>query len=122
MRNPSEPLGTVAPAVSDDQVRSHVTFAAALTRWAERAGIPDGARQADLGVGFADITHAARQAEQTLRELLETDPQTAVGADQALTRLGYLHALFFTEIKHHLADLEREWPALEAELARRGAR
>ena len=119
MTRPSERPLSVAPAVTDDEVKAHVSFAADLTSWMERAGVNGGARQADLGVGFADIIHAARQADRTLRELLATDPTTLTGADHALTHLGYLHALFLTEIKEHLADLEREWSVLEAELARR---
>ena len=109
----------MAPAVTDDEVKAHVAFAAGLTGWMERAGVNGGARQADLGVGFADIIHAARQADRALQDLVAPDPSTPAGAERALTHLGYLHALFLFEVKEHLADLEREWPALEAELARR---
>ena len=109
------------PAERDDggRISAHVQFAGQLTRWMERAGIPDGPTQADLGVGFADIVFAAAEAERALQLLVSTDPTQVAGADEALTHLGYLNALFLSEIKYHLEDLERAWPALEELLAAR---
>ena len=107
--------------VPDNQeaISIHVRFAGELTEWMAQAGIPDGATQADLGVGFADIIFAAGEAEAALRLLLQTDPRSPEGADKALTHLGYLNALFLSEIKDHLEDLERAWPGLETLLASR---
>ncbi len=45
--------------------------------------------------------------------MIALDPNESAGADAALTKLGYLHALFITEIKAHAEDLERRWDTLE---------
>jgi hypothetical protein len=109
-------VGMSEPGGTDEAIRKHVAFAGRLTPWMERAGVLDGETQADLGVGFADIIFAASEAEKALKELVALDPQTVEGAREALSHLGYLHALFLTEIKDHLSDLERTWPVLEQHL------
>ena len=100
-----------------EAITAHVEFAGRLTRWMERAGVPDGATQADLGVGFADILHAASEAQRVLDQVVALDPTSPVGAEQALGHLGYLHTLFLGEIKSHLEDLDKAWPVLEGRLA-----
>ena len=92
----------------------HVAFAANLARWIERAGVTDDEAIGDLAVGFADTLAAAAAAGPVLEELLTLDPRTAEGADRALEKLGYLHALLISEAKYHLEDLERRWEILEA--------
>jgi hypothetical protein len=89
-----------------------------LARWLERAGVPDRS-VGELAVGFADILNAASRASAELEQLLTLDPATPDGADAALTRLGYLNALFLSEVKGHVEDLERHWDALEGPLAAR---
>ena len=98
------------------EVAAHVRFAGQLTQWMERAGVPDGPTQADLGVGFADILYAASGAQGVLEQMIALDPTTTTGADEALNHLGYLNALFLGEIRNHLEDLERAWPILEGRL------
>jgi hypothetical protein len=94
----------------------HVAFAAALSRWLERAGLSDGEAVADLAVGMADVLNAAGRAAVELDALLALDPSEPAGADAALTRLGYLHALFLSEMTGHLDDLARRWESLEERL------
>jgi hypothetical protein len=106
-------------ADNQNDISTNVRFAGELREWMAQAGVPDGATQADLAVGFADIIFAAGQAEAALRLLLQTDPRSPEGADRALTHLGYLNALFLSEIKGHLEDLEQAWPGLEMLLASR---
>jgi hypothetical protein len=93
----------------------HVAFAGHLTRWLERAGM-DSDAASEMAVGFADILNAASRAAPELEALLSTDPRTHGGADAALGRLGYLNALFLTEIKDHLEDLVNHWESLESRL------
>ena len=100
-----------------EAISAHVEFAGRLTQWMERAGVPDEATQADLGVGFADILYAASEAQRILDQVVALDPTSLVGAEQALGHLGYLHALFLGEIKSHLEDLDQAWPVLEERLA-----
>jgi hypothetical protein len=92
---------------------SHVSFAAALNRWIERAGVADGDIRADLAVGMADILNAAAQAARELEALTQLDPQRPDDADRALSILAYLHVLFDTEIGGHLEDLRARWAVLE---------
>ena len=94
-------------------VVEHVAFAGELSRWIERAGVTDSEAIGDLAVGFADILNASASASRVLEELIALDPNESVGAEAALTKLGYLHALFITEIKAHAEDLERRWDTLE---------
>jgi hypothetical protein len=96
----------------------HVLFAGRLARWLEKAGVADES-VGELAVGFADILNAASRASAELERLLGLDPTTAEGADAALTHLGYLNALFLSEVKGHVDDLERHWDALEGPLAAR---
>ena len=104
-------------AHSDDRaaIERHVAFANALARWVRRAGVTEDA-VGDLAVGFADTLHAAESARPELEALLALDPTNPADADQALSRLGYLNALFFTEMKSHIEDLERRWEELESRL------
>jgi hypothetical protein len=101
----------------DTGVAAHVAFAGRLARWVERAGVTDGEAIGDLAVGFADILDAAARARPELDALLELDPRDPAGADQALTHLGYLRALFVGEIKSHADDLANRWTQLEDRLA-----
>lgn len=91
----------------------HVAFAGELARWIERAGVTEPEVVGDLAVGFADILHASATASKELEDLLALDPANEADADAALTKLGYLRALFTTEIKSHAEDLERRWDTLE---------
>ena len=100
-------------------IDQHVAFAGELARWIERAGVTEADAVGDLAVGFADILHASATASRELDELIVLDPTDSVGADAALTKLGYLRALFITEIKYHAQDLERRWDTLEECLAAR---
>ena len=104
-------------AHSEDRaaIERHVAFADALARWVRRAGVSDEA-VGDLAVGFADTLHAAESARPELEALLALDPTKPADADEALSRLGYLNALLFTEMKSHIEDLERRWDELEARL------
>jgi hypothetical protein len=79
----------------------------------ERAGVSDGAVRADLAVGMADILAASAHAIAELEALLRLDPTTPDGAEAAAEKLGYLHALFVTEILHHARDLDAQWEKLE---------
>ena len=97
----------------------HVAFAGELARWIARAGVVEADAVGDLAVGFADILHASATASRELEGLLALDPTTSAGADAALTKLGYLRALFIDEIKHHADDLERRWDALEGAIVSR---
>jgi hypothetical protein len=85
----------------------HVAFAGELSRWIERAGVTEADAVGDLAVGFADIVQAAATASRELEALIALDPTDSAGADAALAKLGYLRALFITEIKSHAEDLER---------------
>ena len=96
-------------------IEQHVAFANALARWVRRAGVSEEA-VGDLAVGFADVLHAAESARPELEALLALDPTKPADADQALSRLGYLNALFLTEMKSHIEDLDRRWEELEARL------
>ena len=100
-------------------VAEHVAFAGELSRWIQRAGVTDPEAISDFAVGFADILNASASASRVLEELIDIDPKESVGADAALTKLAYLHALFITEIKAHAEDLERRWDLLEGCLAAR---
>jgi hypothetical protein len=95
---------------------SHVSFAGALNRWIERAGVADGDVRADLAVGMADILNAAAQAGRELEALMQLDPQRPDDADRALSTLAYLHVLFDHEIGGHLEDLRTRWSVLEQAL------
>ena len=97
----------------DSELERHVAFADALADWIRRAGVNDGEAVADLAVGFADTIYSALRAQLELESLLRLDPGTPEGADTALGHLGYLHALFLTEIKPHVLDLETRWETLE---------
>jgi hypothetical protein len=108
------------PPRNHSAVDQHVAFAGKLARWIERAGVVEADAVGDLAVGFADILHASAAASRELDELLLLDPTSAAGADAALTKLGYLRALFLDEIKSHTEDLERRWDMLEGAVAARG--
>jgi hypothetical protein len=97
----------------------HVAFADELGRWIQRAGVSDSDAIADLAVGMADILNASARAACELEAMLRLDPTTASGADAALTRIGYLHALYLTEILEHAQELARRWPLLEEAVAAR---
>ncbi len=109
---------TILPRDHSD-VAQHVAFVDELARWIEKAGVADGDAIGDLAVGFADILNASASGSRVLEELIALDPTGSAGADAALTKLGYLHALFITEIKSHAEDLERRWDVLEKCLAAR---
>jgi hypothetical protein len=103
---------TIAPRIHSD-VAQHVAFAGELARWIERAGVTDADAIGDLAVGLAHILNSYANAKRGVEELIALDPNESAGADAALTKLGYLHALFITEIKAHAEDLERRWDTLE---------
>ena len=97
----------------------HVLFANRLSAWICRAGVSDGDAVGDLAVGFADVVYASATAAGELEALLSLDPTVPADAELALKRLGYLRALFLTEIKWHVEDLERRWDELEGQLSAR---
>ena len=107
------------PPRDHSAINQHVAFAGELARWIERAGVTDAEAVGDLAVGFADILFAAATASRELEALIALDPTASAGAEAALAKLGYLHALFLTEIKPHVEDLERRWEMLEECLAAR---
>ena len=80
--------------------------------WWTRAGLTDGEQLSDVAVGFADMITAARAAREALEFMLTRDPTSEAGADDALSVLGYLHALYFTEMQTHMSDLEHHWDSM----------
>jgi hypothetical protein len=103
----------VTPPRDHSEIKQHAAFAGELARWIERAGVTEPEVIGDLAVGFADIVHASATASKELENLLALDPANEADAEVALTKLGYLRALFITEIKSHAEDLERRWDTLE---------
>ena len=73
-----------------------------------------GFERTELGVHFYDVLDGARRVEAELQVLLATNP--ALGsddADRALSSLARLNTWLFTEVKHHIGELEHSWDELE---------
>lgn len=89
-------------------------FAARLSRWLGDAGFP----QPDIAVDFVDVIDAAAHIQELLVRVTELGHDGGSDADQALACLGEIEVWLFGEMKHHLRNLERAWPALQAHLER----
>jgi hypothetical protein len=97
---------------SENAVRD-VAFANRLARWLHAANVPT----TEMSVDFADVISAARAVQQDLEELMTLDVRQPDQADAALDCLGRIHAWLFTEIKHHVQEIENAWPELEERIA-----
>jgi hypothetical protein len=93
-------------------VAENVALAGRLSEWLRAAGVT----HTEMAVDLADIISAAKYAESALMEMLKLDVSNRTDADEALGRLGQLHTWLFTEMKHHLEELEQAWPELETRL------
>jgi hypothetical protein len=97
---------------------SHLRLVRRLNRWFERAGVSSGKARAHLTIDLADSLYAAAQIKRLVDEMLASDPSTRRGSDRALKQAGRIDALAFTELKHHIASLQRTWePKLMERLA-----
>ncbi len=83
-----------------------------ISEWLRSAGVT----HTEMAVDLADIVGAAKYAENAIMELLKLDVRSPTDADSALEQLGRLDAWLFTEMKHHLEELQRAWPELEGRL------
>ena len=106
-------------SVDHGSTGAHVAFAARLSAWIDRAGVEGSDAIGELAVGIADTLNAIARAALVVEALVDLDPTTEAGADEALDQLGRLHALLITEAKYHLEELERRWPELEDALLAR---
>lgn len=97
----------------DDTARDDVALARKVSRWLQATGV----LATEMSVDLVDIISAARSVQADLDELLKLDVTQPEQADAALDLLGRLHAWLFTEIKHHVLQLEKRWPELEERVA-----
>ena len=100
------------PDPPEHAINHTVEVADNLAAWFRNTRFP----QTDIAVDFADLIAAARESEALLSRLMSLHMDDRSEAEQALACVGELHAWLFGEIKHHLEELERAWPDLEAHL------
>jgi hypothetical protein len=100
----------------------HIAFVSEIDDWLARAGVDDPDRRATLAVGLADSLRAADHVREDLRDSLRLDPSDPAQADQALSHVANIHVQLFTELKHHLLEMEDIWEeALEVPLDARSS-
>jgi hypothetical protein len=90
-----------------------VAFANRLATWLHTANVGT----TEMSVDFSDIVSASRFVQAELEQLMKLDIHQPDQAATALDCLGRLHAWLFTEIKHHIEELEKTWPGLEGRVA-----
>ena len=100
-------------AAVDDATRDDVALTRKLSGWLHAIGIP----MTEMAVDFVDIISATRCVQADLDALLKLDVSQPDQADSALKLLGRLDAWLFSEIKHHIQELEKNWPQLEERVA-----
>lgn len=93
-------------------VAANVALTGRITAWLKAAGV----KRSDMAVDIADIIFAARDVAALIEKMIELNPQASDEADRAGAYLGMMHAVLFTEMKHHLEELEDGWPELEDRL------
>jgi hypothetical protein len=91
---------------------SHLELTSALSRWLNAAGIADDELRADLAVDLADTLHAAEVARAELGEILKLQIASRGQAALALQHAANIEVQLFSELKHHLEELESRWPLL----------
>jgi hypothetical protein len=99
-------------SVIHPDVAANVALTGRITAWLKAAGV----KRSDMAVDIADIIFAARNVAALVEKMIELNPQDSDEADRAGEYLGMMQAALFTEMKHHLKDLEDAWPELEDRL------
>lgn len=96
--------------ITPSESEAATALASALSHWLGRAGV----QSPEAAVDFADVLYAAKQVEIAVQSLMRLNPGDRAHAGRVIDELGKLHALLFTEMKPHLAELEAAWPSIEA--------
>jgi hypothetical protein len=91
-------------------IQGNVQLADRLAVWLRSLGV----ERTEVAADFADTVAAAVFIEREINEMMKLDPHDPLSADMVLSQLGRMRAWLFDEIKFHVGELEREWPALEA--------
>ena len=69
-----------------------------------------------MDADFCDISYAAKSVGRLLEEVLKLDPTRPEDANRVLRYLVKIEIDLFREMKHHIAELKQQWPALERRL------